>query len=78
MPRFLIQSNVTGRFLCPALDGGEPVWIASLREAGGGVFTDFDDVHQLVADNCEPEDQHILIDLDRLGTLNDYPVESQQ
>lgn len=54
------------------------MWIASLREAGGGVFTDFDDVHQLVADNCEPEDQPILIDLDRLGTLNDYPVESQQ
>jgi hypothetical protein len=74
MPRFLIQSKATGRFLCPALDGGEPVWVSSLREAGGGVITDIDAVHQLVHDNCESEDEPMLIDLDRLGTENDYPV----
>ena len=74
MPRFLIQSKATGRFLCPALDGGEPVWVASLREAGGGVITDVEAVHQLVEDNCEFEDQPMLIDLDRLGTENDYPI----
>jgi len=74
MARFLIQSNATGRFLCPALDGGEPVWVSSLREAGGGVITDIEAVHQLVEDNCECDDFPVLIDLDRLGTENDYPV----
>lgn len=74
MPRFLIQSMATGRFLCPALDGGEPVWVGSLREAGGGVITDIEAVYQLVEDNCDFDDQPILIDLDRLGTENDYPI----
>ena len=74
MPRFLIQSRATGRFLCPGLDGGEPGWVASLREAGGGVITDIEAVHQLVEDNCEFDDQPFLIDLDRLGTVNDYPL----
>lgn len=74
MARFLIQSKATGRFLCPDLDGGEPVWVSSLREAGGGVITDIEAVHQLVEDNCDSDDQPMLIDLDRLGTENDYPI----
>lgn len=76
MPRFLIQSKATGRFLCPALDGGEPQWVSSLREAGGGVITDIEAVHQLVEDNCDCDDQPVLIDLDRLGTENDYPLKT--
>ena len=72
--RLLIQSQATLRFLCPSLDGGEPVWVSSLREAGGGVVADVETAVQLVEDNCEFEDQPILIDLDRLGTVNDYPV----
>ena len=72
--RLLIQSQSTLRFLCPSLDGGEPVWVSSLREAGGGVVADVETAVQLVEDNCEFEDQPILIDLDRLGTANDYPV----
>lgn len=72
MSRYLIQSKATGKFLCPDMEGGEPVWIASLREAGGGVFADMEDVHQLVQDNCDFEDQPFVIDLDRLGTINDY------
>lgn len=75
MARFLIQSMSSGRFLCAALDGGEPVWVLSLREAGGGVLSDIEAVHQLVEDNCDFDDQPILIDLDRLGTENDYPVQ---
>lgn len=70
--RLLIQSKTTGRFLCPANDGGEPVWVQSLREAGGGVVNDLDTVNQLVEDNCDFEDMPILIDLDRLGTVEDY------
>ena len=72
MSRYLIQSKATGKFLCPDMQGGEPVWVASLREAGGGVFADMEDVHQLVQDNCDFEDQPFVIDLDRLGTVNDY------
>ena len=72
MARYLIQSQESGRFLCPSLDGGEPVWVVSLREAGGGVFSDLDAVHQLVEDHCDFDHQPILIDLDRLGTANDY------
>lgn len=74
MPRYLIQSTATGRFLCPALDGGEPVWVKSLREAGGGVVTDLDSIHQLIEDNCDFDDLPVVIDLDRLGTENDYPI----
>lgn len=50
------------------------MWVSSLREAGGGVVSDVETAVQLVEDNCEFEDQPILIDLDRLGTANDYPV----
>lgn len=72
MSRLLVQSLSTGRFLCPSLDGDEPSWVASLREAGGGVVADVDAARQLVADHCDPEDQPVLVDLDRLGTADDY------
>lgn len=74
MSRYLIQSQATGKFLCADLDGGEPVWVASLRESGGGVVTDMESVHQLVNDNCDCDDEPVLIDLDRLGTIDDYPI----
>ena len=70
--RLLIQSKTSGRFLCPSSDGGEPVWVVSLREAGGGVVSDIEAVNQLVEDNCDFEDMPILVDLDRLGTASDY------
>lgn len=72
MPRFLIQSTATGKFLCPDLQGGEPVWVASLREAGGGCVGDMEMIHQLVQDHCDFEDLPCVVDLDRLGTVNDY------
>lgn len=72
MPRYLIQSTATGRFLCPDLDGGEPVWLVSLRDAGGGVVTDLEQAHQLFQDHCDFDDRLSIIDLDRLGTANDY------
>jgi len=74
MSRFLIQSLTTGRFLCPALDGGEPNWVSSLREAGGGVVTDVEMAQQLFEDCCDFDHGAIVIDLDRLGTANDYPL----
>ena len=71
MARYIIQSLETGRFLAPS-SSGMPEWVVSLREAGGGVFRDADDAFQLVRDNCEPFDRPILIDLDRIGTAEDY------
>lgn len=70
--RLLIQSMNTGRFLAPSMEGGEPVWVSSLREAGGGVVFEVDQAQQLFHDHCDFEDQAIVIDLDRLGTVNDY------
>ena len=74
--RLLVQSLATGRFLCPSAEDGQPTWVASLREAGGGVVTELDSAHQLLQDCCDFEDQPVLIDLDRLGTANDYPMEA--
>lgn len=74
MPRYIVQSMVTGRFLCPALDGGEPHWVRSLREAGGGVVTDLEMAAQILADNADSDDRAVLVDLERLGTANDYPI----
>ena len=74
MARFLVQSLTTGKFLCPDLEGGEPVWVSSLQLAGGGVVEDVETAYQLAHDNCDFDDQPIFIDLDRLGTVNDYPV----
>lgn len=72
MPRFVIQSTTTGRFLAPDPEGGEPMWFELLRQAGGGVCDDMERVVQLVADCCDPEDMPQVIDLDRLGTDRDY------
>lgn len=70
--RLIVQSRATGRFLCPSLDDGQPQWVASLREAGGGVVGDLESAQQLVEDCCDFEDEPVVIDLDRLGTCNDY------
>lgn len=72
--RLIIQSLVTGRFLCPSLDGDEPGWVQSLREAGGGVVTDMEQAQQLYDDHCDFEHGAVVVDLDRLGTINDYSV----
>ena len=70
--RLLIQSQSTGRFLAPSLEDGQPEWVSSLKEAGGGVVFDLEAAHQLMQDWCDLEDLPQLIDLDRLGTANDY------
>lgn len=72
--RLLIQSQSTGRFLAPSLQDGQPEWVSSLKEAGGGVVSDLESAHQLVQDWCEPDDMPQLVDLDRLGTSEDYPA----
>lgn len=72
--RLLVQSLATGKFLCPCPDGGEPIWVTSLQKAGGGVVDDLETAMQLAQDNCDFDDLPQLVDLDRLGTANDYPL----
>jgi hypothetical protein len=70
--RLIVQSLSTGRFLVPSLEDGQPVWVASLREAGGGVMDDPEVAQHLIQDCCDFDDKPTVIDLDRLGTINDY------
>lgn len=70
--RFLIQSQTTGRFLAPSLTDGQPEWVCSLKQAGGGVVSDMDDALQLIQDHCDFDDLPQVVDLDRLGTAQDY------
>lgn len=72
MPRYVIQSASTGRFLTADPDGGEPMWVQLLQQAGGGVVDDPERVAQLLADCCDAEDFPQVIDLERLGTAEDY------
>ena len=72
MPRFVIQSAATGRFLAADPDGGGAMWVSLLQQAGGGVTDDMERIAQLVGDYCEPDDFPQVVDLDRLGTANDY------
>ena len=72
MPRLLIQSRASGRFLAPDPVDNQPRWFVSLRQAGGGVLDDMERAAQLLEDHTEYEDMAQVIDLDRLGTENDY------
>lgn len=72
--RLLIQSKATGRFLVPGPTGGDLDWVRDLRQAGGGVITDMESAHQLAEDCCDFDDVPVFVDLDRLGTSNDYPL----
>ena len=72
MARLLIQSRATGRFLAPDPIDNQPRWIVGLRQVGSGVMDDMERAAQLLADYTEAEDLAQVIDLDRLGTSNDY------
>ncbi|QTD44302.1 hypothetical protein [Ottowia testudinis] len=72
MARYLVQSLRTGRFLVPSMLDGCPEWICSLREAGGGVVGDVSSALDLASDWAEEGEPVCVIDLDRLGTSDDY------
>lgn len=69
--RLIVQSITTGRFLAPSEDG-TPEFVVSLRKAGAGVVSDLERACQLVEDYSDFDDVCVIIDLDRLGTVNDY------
>jgi hypothetical protein len=70
--RLVVQSLETGRFLCPSLVDGQPEWVVSLREAGGGVITDQDEAFTMAVEYAEHGEPVQVVDLDRLGTADDY------
>lgn len=72
MSRFLVQSLDTGCFLAPGLEDGQPEWVLSLRDAGGGVVPDYDDAAAMAIEYAEMGERVAVIDLDVLGTANDY------
>lgn len=70
--RLLVQSLETGRFLVPVGELGQPEWVRSLREAGGGVIADEEEARDMAIEYAELGEAVQLVDLDRLGTSNDY------
>lgn len=70
--RLLVQSLTTGLFLVPGDVGGDVSWVRSLREAGGGVVGDAETAHELAAEWAEQDEPCTVVDLDRLGTTDDY------
>lgn len=72
MSRYIVQSQTTGRFLVPCLDDGTPEWVTSLREAGGGVISDFEAAAHMAEEYAEIGESIQIINLDRLGTFDDY------
>ena len=72
MPRYIIQSASTGRFLAPNSEDHQPEWVVSLRLSGGGVTDDLERINQLIEDWTDFDDMPQVIDLDRIGTENDY------
>lgn len=69
--RLIVQSLATGRFLAPSQDDGQPDWVRSLAQAGGGVVDDAERAAQLVHDYADLDDEAVIVDLDVLGTADD-------
>lgn len=72
MCRYLVQSLDTGRFLVPDFEEGEPRWETSLMHAGAGIVREYDRAIQLAKDWAEIGEAVRIVDLDRLGTADDY------
>lgn len=70
--KFIVQSLDTGRFLCPSLEDGTPIWVSDLKIAGGGVVRDHESALAMAIEYAELGEKVQVIDLDRLGTINDY------
>lgn len=69
--RFIVQSQSTGRFLCPDLRDGQPTWVRSLAEAGGGVVSEPERALQLLQDWADLDDEPVIVNLDALGTADE-------
>lgn len=63
MPRLIVQSLDTGKFLAPDADM-EPRWFVSLLDASGGVVDDPERAFQLAEDWADSGEHVQIIDLD--------------
>nr|WP_315465913.1 hypothetical protein [uncultured Rhodoferax sp.] len=71
--RLVVQSKATGFVLIPSMDdGGQFEWTNDLKRIGAGVVRDFEHAAQLVEDHTDFEHVPQIVDLDRLGTSEDY------
>lgn len=62
--RYVIQSAVTGAFLAPGYEDGQPEWVMLLREAVA--VDDLETCVQLIEDHCEPFHRAMVVDLTEL------------
>ncbi|WP_341888386.1 hypothetical protein [Variovorax sp. YR752] len=76
--RLIVQSLVTGKFLAPSADDGQPEWVRSLGQSGGGVVDDAERATQLVHDWTDLDDEAVIVDLDVLGTAHDTDEHQSQ
>ncbi|MFM9928360.1 hypothetical protein VLK31_35700 [Variovorax sp. H27-G14] len=76
--RLIVQSLTTGKFLALSADDGQPEWVRSLGQAGGGVVDDPERAVQLVHDWADMDDQAVIVDLDVLGTADDTDEHQSQ
>lgn len=72
--RLVVQSKATGFVLIPSPEGGEPEWTNDLKRIGAGVVTDMEHAFQLIEDYTDFEHVAQIVDLDRIGTAQDYKV----
>lgn len=62
--RYVIQSRMTGCFLSPSLDDGQPEWVMLLADAS--IVDDLESCVQLIEDHTEPFHRPQVLDLDDL------------
>lgn len=58
---YVIQSGITGQFLAPSFEDGQPEWVMLLREAG--TVQDLESCAQLIEDHTEPFHRPLVVDL---------------
>ncbi|WP_313082015.1 hypothetical protein [Pulveribacter sp.] len=62
--RYVIQSAITGAFLAPSFDDGQPEWVMLLREAVA--VDDLETCAQLIEDHAEQWHRPQVVDLQQL------------
>ena len=70
--RLVVQSKATGFVLIPSPEGDAPEWTNDLKRIGAGVVRDMEHAVQLVEDHTDFEHVPQIVDLDRIGTAEDY------
>lgn len=62
--RYVIQSAISGAFLAPSFDDGQPEWVTLLSEAVP--LDDLETCAQLIEDHLDAGSRAVVVDLWRL------------